>query len=484
MSELAALRLGYLPGEAARLAERSVGEWRPADLDRRRPRPSLASTARAAASADGAATSSSCSDGPRSPSPASRSPRRRRAAARRAPRCEISLGAAAGERARRARHGPRARGVARPSRPRRRTWLVRREVGRSAGGEGRGHDGHPCRQRRRRARRAGSCSAPIRSATFPTASSPKRRFAQCRSWWRSPPMRTIPTAWPTSCSRSRPTVSVRVRRRTSRAGCRALPRRSCRPASPGRRGWSPPRSRDCLGADLGFDTLESITDEIERVVAVAPRACPVDRFASPGDARDGVVPDCRSGQSSRSIGVRRRVGRYSPDRPDRDAGYRLGRRAGRAAPRRRRRCRSVEARRRRGSPLGGRPGRSSLSAESWRVVVAPRLDAYSHRVSCCAAVSTTAARSSQPSPSLARLGDARRFAWTPPSSRGSASQAASGCALDRPAAPSRSAHADEDDRPSRRRVVRSRQDEAATTMVRRPRSTADALATDVRLETI
>ena len=253
--------------------------------------------------------------------------------------------------------------------------------------------------------RRSSCSAPIRSPTFPTA--PCRRRRSSGSAFvvvaRHPPRR-LELARATSCCRSPATASARARRPISKAGSRRSRRRSLPPgvAWPA---WM-------IATEFGARARRRPRLREPRVASPTRSPRSRRRYAGASTPRARAMPCARAtGSSSRCSTVRSSArprrpidpiatpGIASVDEPGRAAARSATGDAGAAGRARRRRRRPALA-------TSAPPMPAPLDALDRRRVVDRRLDvdAYSHAARrCVRRARTTAARSSQTSPSLAAL---------------------------------------------------------------------------------
>ena len=339
-------------------------------------------------------------------------------------------GAPAGQRARRHRPRLRSRAPARARRRSRRAGTGSRASWGSVPARARARHGRHARGgRRRRAERARAPrGGPAVRLPRPRPRHPRARARRVPRGGRHDAQRA-PRCSPTSCCRRPATPSAagtttNLEGRVSRLAAKVVP--------PGvaRADWViATELADRLGADLGFESLEGIWAEIERV-APAYSGCTAAALAAPA-AADGIVVPLTAASVQLSASP-------APAGPDRHAGDRVGRGAGRAARRRSRRVawgrawRAGEA----AAAAPGRPPHGARRPGCWpstrvpgavpeprsprrRGLVAPRGQARR-----C----TTMARSCNRAPSLAPLARPRSFGSAPTRSAGSASRPVTRCA--------------------------------------------------------
>ena len=333
--------------------------------------------------------------------------------------------AAAGQRPRRPRHGPRARPPARPRHPRRRpaTGSPSAGLGRVPGDAGLDTAGDPRPRRPTGASTRSCCSAPTRSPTSPTTTSPRRALAAVptRHRRRHPP-HGVGRRWPTVVLAGRRSGrGRRARRPTSRAACSRSPRRSRRRARRAPTGSSPPSSPSASAATSASSRSSGIWDEIERL-APSYAGITAELLAWAARRATGVLmpldPDQlararRRPRHDRQPAPRRRRRRRRGGRRGRGRGDRRGAAGGRDRGQGSSRAERVgddEAARRRGADASppAAPTRPAL-LELRRARGADRAARASTPTACASsppAPSTTGARSSPHSPSLRRSGRA------------------------------------------------------------------------------
>ena len=329
----------------------------------------------------------------------------------------VPLRAAPGQRARRPRHGPGARPAARPRHARRR----RRRGSRAAAGRrcpasaGLDAAGHPRRPPPTARSTCSSCSAPTRSPTSPTATSPRRALAGARTVIAVDRFLTASAQQADVVLAAAGSPRPTARPPTSRAGS-APSARKVTPPGTARADWMiAAELAACLGADLGLESAGADLGGDRRGRAEPRRPHRRRHPRRAATASSSVAPSTTGGPRRRARGHAPRPDgpRHGPDAgveadaADAADGGRRRRRPGGAAGRRgrghrgpgRRRDADADA-----TAAAARPARRRCSrfarpatdraAGRRRLLAAPRRQPRS---------STTTAPSSQHSPALAGL---------------------------------------------------------------------------------